>query len=121
MKVHEDLSSFLPLSPSKFYVLLSLAEGDKHGYAILKDVARQTQGQVQFSASTLYGIIQQLETQRLIRESGSRPDPALDDERRRYYCLTDLGRQVAAAEAQRLKDAVSLAEDRKLVPNERTT
>lgn len=116
----QDPAKHLPLAPSKFYVLLSLAAGDKHGYAILKDVKAQTRGKLQIGVSTLYGIIQQLETQQLITESSQRPDAALDDERRRYYRLTRLGRRVATAEAERLKEAVSMAEERRLVEKGQT-
>src|SRR5246127_1173521 len=87
-----------PLTPAMFHVLLALADGEKHGYAILKEVARRTEDKVRLSAGTLYGNLARLESAGLIAESNRRPDLVLDDERRRYYLLTELGRQVAVAE-----------------------
>ena len=101
--------SFVPLTPARFEVLVSLASGDKHGYAILKDVERRSEGAVKFSVSTLYSVLDRLHEDGLIRESSERPDPSLDDERRRYYCLTPLGSEVAAAEAERLARTLSQA------------
>ena len=98
---------FLPLSPGRFHVLVALAGGERHGYGILKEVAGQSAGKVRFSTSTLYSVIDRLEEDGLIEESGDRPDPALDDERRRYYRLTTLGAQVLRAEAERLAPMVS--------------
>lgn len=98
---------FLPLTPGRFHVLVALADGEKHGYGILKEVAQQSEGKVRLSASTLYSVIDRLQEDGLIEESGHRPDPALDDERRRYYRLTDLGVRVVRAEAERLQAMVS--------------
>src|SRR5438034_10786505 len=103
-----DPEDLLPLTPALFHVLLALADGEKHGYAILKEVARRTGGKVRLSAGTLYGIIHRLLGDGLIVESEERPDPALDDERRRYYRLTEFGRKVAVAEAERLEDRKSV-------------
>lgn len=114
-KKKRDPSAYLPLSPSMFHVLLSLADGEKHGYAILKDVSRRTRGKVQFSSSTLYDVIQRLESEGLIAESSLRPKPALDDDRRRYYCLTDFGRKVGMSEAARLEAVVSVARAKKFI------
>lgn len=107
--------SFLPLSPSRFQVLLALAEGHKHGYAILKDVERLAEGKLRLSASTLYSVLDRLEEDGLIEESEERPDPSLDDERRRYYRLTELGARVASGEAERLQGMLVAARARKLL------
>jgi DNA-binding PadR family transcriptional regulator len=104
-----DPSAYLPLSPAEFQVLVALADGEKHGYAIGKEVARRTDGQVQLRAATLYTVIKRLLEDGLIEESATRPDPALDDERRRYYRLGDKGRRVAVAEAERLEATVRQA------------
>jgi len=103
-----------PLTPAMFHVLLSLADGDKHGYAILKDVEEQTSGEVLLSTGTLYGIIKRLLSESLIAEARHRPAEG-DDQRRRYYRLTEAGRQVAAAEAQRMEKLLALARSRKLL------
>jgi DNA-binding PadR family transcriptional regulator len=101
--------SYLPLSAAEFQVLVALADGEKHGYAIGKEVARRTDGQVQLRAATLYTVIKRLLQDGLIDESAARPDPALDDERRRYYRLSERGRKVAEAEAARLELTVRQA------------
>jgi DNA-binding PadR family transcriptional regulator len=99
-------TSYGPLTPAEFQVLVALADGEKHGYAIGKEVARRTEGQVKLRAATLYTVIKRLLADALIEESPSRPDPALDDERRRYFRLTRRGRAVAVAEARRLERTV---------------
>ena len=93
----------LPLSTPVFQVLLSLYESDRHGYAIIRDVEERTNGEVGLSTSTLYGAIQRMMRDGLVERSDERPDPELDDERRRYYRITDFGKQVAKAEAQRIE------------------
>ena len=100
-----------PLTPAMFHVLLALADGEKHGYAILKEVARRTGGKVQLSAGTLYGIIKRLLNDGLIRESGIL---SKDDERRRSYDLTAFGREVARAEAARLEQTLAIAKRKAL-------
>lgn len=95
-------AELLPLTPAVFHILLALADGEKHGYAIMHEVATITNGAMKMGPGTLYGTIKRLLEMGLIRESDERPDPALDDERRRYYRLTPFGEQVAAAESQRL-------------------
>jgi DNA-binding PadR family transcriptional regulator len=102
-----------------FQVLISLADGEKHGYAIIKEVARRTSGEVTLSAATLYTIIRRFEHEGVIAESAERPDPALDDERRRYYRLTPFGRDVARAEAERMETALRMARAKKLIPRTR--
>lgn len=109
-----ETESFLPLTPAMFHILLALADGEKHGYAILKEVSRRTEGKVQLSAGTLYGNLARLESSGMIRESTHRPEIGLDDERRRYYLLTDFGREVAVAEARRMQEALDQAYSKKL-------
>src|SRR5581483_12459886 len=92
-----------PLTTAMFHVLLALAEGEKHGYAILKDVAEQTGGEVRLGAGTLYAIIKRLLIDGLIVEVRNRPAADQDDQRRRYYALTDAGRAAAMAEAARME------------------
>ena len=92
-----------------FQILLALADGEKHGYAILKEVERRTEGKVTLSAGTLYGLIRRFEQDGLIVESDERPDAALDDERRRYYRLSNDGRAVALAEMGRLSSTLDQA------------
>jgi DNA-binding PadR family transcriptional regulator len=98
-----------PLTPAEFQILVALADGEKHGYAIGKEVARRTDRQVMLRAATLYTVIKRLLADALIEESAARPDPALDDERRRYYRLTDRGRTIAVAEAHRLEQTLAQA------------
>jgi DNA-binding PadR family transcriptional regulator len=109
-------TDLLPLTSAMFHVLVALADGEKHGYAILKDVSRRSDGRMSLSAGTLYGVIQRLVSEGLIAESGERPDLALDDERRRYYRLTPFGRDVAVAEAERMSDMLALVRAKKLLP-----
>ena len=103
-----------PLTAAMFNVLLSLADGEKHGYAILKEVEEQTAGEVQLSTGTLYGIIKRLLADGLIAELRSRPMEG-DDQRRRYYRLTDDGRGVAIAEAQRMEKLLARARNKRLI------
>jgi DNA-binding PadR family transcriptional regulator len=105
-----------PLTPAVFYILLALAGGDKHGYQIMKQVKGDSQGQVKMGTGTLYGSLKRMLADRLVEEAGERPDPALDDERRRYYRLTELGRRAFSAELQRYAEIVSLARQRRLLP-----
>jgi DNA-binding PadR family transcriptional regulator len=105
-----------PLTPAVFHVLVALAAGDKHGYAILKDVRRRSERSVTLNVGTLYAVLKRLEHDGLIEESGERPDPALDDERRRYYRITAAGRAVARAEVARLERAVAMARAVHLTP-----
>ena len=110
-----DPEELLPLSAAAFHVLLALAEGERHGYAIIKDVESRTEGRVRMGPGTLYGAIKRMLDEGLIEESDERPDAALDDERRRYYRLTVFGRRVAAAEAERLSGLVAAARARNLL------
>ena len=111
-----DIDALLPLPPATFHILLSLAEGDRHGYGIIQDVEQRTGGELRLSAGTLYRSIQRLLEQGLIVESTRRPAPAEDDERRRYYRLTAFGTAVARAETRRLADLVRMARARGLTP-----
>ena len=110
-----DIQGLLPLTPPMLHLLLALADGDKHGYAILKEVARRTRGKVRLGPSTLYGLIKRASGDGLIAEADERPDPALDDERRRYYRLTTRGRRLAVADIERLESLVDLALEKKLL------
>src|SRR6202041_3144250 len=113
-----DVDSHLPVTPAMFQILLALADGEKHGYAILKEVARRTADKVRLSAGTLYGNLARLESAGLIAESARRPELVLDDERRRYYLLTEFGRAVAVAEAERMEEALVQARAKKLFRKE---
>jgi DNA-binding PadR family transcriptional regulator len=108
--VDRDPNAFLPLTPALFHVLLSLADAQKHGYAILKEVEQRTGGSVCLSTGTLYGIIKRLLADGMIRDSA-----AGSDDRRRAYRLTAFGRKVALAEAERLRDLVVSAQSKKLL------
>jgi DNA-binding PadR family transcriptional regulator len=111
--------TFLPLTSPMLHTLVALADGDKHGYAILKEIERRTEGAVRLSAGTLYALLSRATADGLIVETDERPDFALDDERRRYYRLTPLGRRVAVAEIERLESIVEMARQKKLVPRPR--
>ncbi len=105
----------LPLTPASFHILLALADGDLHGYAIMQAVDQLTEGQMKLVPGTLYRSIKKLLDQGLISEVDERPDPALDDERRRYYRLTEFGQRVAAAEVRRLAHLVNMKQAKKLI------
>jgi DNA-binding PadR family transcriptional regulator len=114
-----DLGSFLPLPKDTFHILVSLADRERHGYSVMQDVADRTDGALRLSPSTLYASIKRLLTRGLIEELDERPDPRHDDERRRYYRLTRLGRQVAMAEARRLERLLADARATGLLPGRR--
>lgn len=98
----EEADLLVPLQPAVFQMLVALADQDRHGYAIMQDVAARTNGRMKLSPGTLYGAIKRMLESGLIVELDERPDPEDDDERRRYYRLTRFGREVAMAEADRL-------------------
>ena len=100
--------SFLPLKPQWFHILLSLAAGEQHGYAIMQEVLNRTSGKVRLWPATLYGSLKRLIEADLIQESAERPAPEFDDARRRYYRLTPLGRAVLDAECDRLQELVHM-------------
>src|SRR5215831_10000638 len=106
----------LPLTPPVFHILLALSDGERHGYGIMREVAAHTNGGLQLGPGTLYGCLKRMLGARLVEESDERPDPALDDERRRYYRITDFGARTVRAEAQRLATAVTAARARRLLP-----
>lgn len=109
--------SHLPLTPTVFHILLALADEDRHGYGIIQEVKLRTQDRVHLMAGTLYGAIKRLLLQGLITETDERPDPELDDERRRYYRLSDFGQRVLTAEVARLEEQVRQAHGKQLMPN----
>jgi DNA-binding PadR family transcriptional regulator len=109
MNEKESIDALLPLPPASFHILLTLADEDRHGYAIIQDIARRTNGEIRLSAGTLYRSIQRMQEQGLIVETKSRPAPEEDDERRRYYRITALGKAVAQAEVRRLQSLVKMA------------
>src|SRR5215813_5592519 len=109
-------SDLRSMSPAFFHILISLGAGDRHGYAIKREVAARTEGKLKLGPGVLYGAINKMLELGLIEEAEDRPDPHLDDERRRYYRITPYGRKVAQAEAARMRDLVQLAEARFGVP-----
>ena len=104
-----EVASLLPLPPATFHILVSLADGDRHGYAILQEVEERTGGEVSLSAATLYRTIHRMLEQGLLVEARERPAAELDDERRRYYRITPFGVAVARAQTRRLGHLVRLA------------
>jgi DNA-binding PadR family transcriptional regulator len=106
----------LPLSTASFYILVALADVDRHGYAILSDIAERTAGKMKLNPGTLYTTIKRLLADGLILELDERPDPEDDDERRRYYRITALGRKLVRAEAARFEELVAIASSAGLSP-----
>jgi DNA-binding PadR family transcriptional regulator len=113
---NEDIDAMLPLPPATFHILMALADEDRHGYAVIQDIAARTDGELKMSAGTLYRSIQRMLEQGLLIEPRQRPAPELDDERRRYYRITPLGRSVAEAESRRMAQLVRMARDRGFAP-----
>lgn len=111
-----EVHALLPLPPATFHILIALAEGERHGYAIIQDIAARTDGEVKLGAGTLYRSVQRMLEQGLLQESRRRPAPEEDDERRRYYLLTEFGTAVARAETRRLTQMVKLARASGFVP-----
>jgi DNA-binding PadR family transcriptional regulator len=105
----------VPLPVSEFQILLALADEERHGYAIMREVAERTNGDVQIGPGTLYGSVKRMLAAGLIEESDERPDSDLDDERRRYYRITALGRKTAVAEARRMERLVGIARAKRLL------
>jgi DNA-binding PadR family transcriptional regulator len=114
-----NLKELLPLTPAMFEILVALADSERHGYAIMQEVEHRTEGRTRIGPGTLYRSIQRLMEEGLITESDERPASEMDDERRRYYRMTDLGYRVAVAEARRLAELVSMAQEKKLLPKTR--
>jgi DNA-binding PadR family transcriptional regulator len=100
---------FLPLPPAALHILVALMSGEKHGYALMRDVEALSDGVVRVGPGTLYGSIKRMLADGLVEETDERPDPELDDQRRRYYRLTGLGEQVCQAELRRLRSLVRRA------------
>ena len=113
--VAPEIDNLLPLTPAVSHILLALADQERHGYAIMQEVIAMTQGRMRMGPGTLYGSIKRMLKANLIIESDERPVPELDDERRRYYRLTDFGRQVLIAEAQRLSTLVGVAQTKRVL------
>src|SRR5689334_15456395 len=114
-RTDKDTAALLPLTPVVFEILLALASGEQHGYAIMRDVSERTDGRIDLHAGTLYRALGRLLDAGLIEELDERPAPDVDDERRRYYRLTTRGSAVARAEAERLEAQVSAARERRLL------
>ena len=117
MLMKTNKTTLTPLTPAVFYILFALANGEKHGYEIMKQVKQDSQGQVKMGSGTLYGSIKRMLADRLVEEAGERPDPTHDNERRRYYRLTELGRRAFLIELQRYHEIVSTANQRRLFPD----
>ena len=115
-RADDSPESYLPLPRDTFHILVSLADRDRHGYSVMLDVADRTDGALRLSPSSLYASIKRLLGQGLIEELDERPDPRNDDQRRRYYRLSRLGRRVATAEALRLQRLLSDARATGLLP-----
>ena len=114
-KTRLDPEAMLPLTPLSFHILLALADDDRHGYGIIKEVRERTNGEMNPGAGTLYAAVQRMLDDGVITETSDRPATG-DDERRRYYRLSAFGRQVARAEALRLARVIRIASDKKLIP-----
>ena len=108
--------ALLPLTPAVFHILLALADGEKHGYAIMQEVGARTEGAMRLGPGTLYGSIQRMLKDGLIVEAQERADPAHGEERRRYYRLTSFGQQVVQAEARRLEQLIRIAQSKQVLP-----
>jgi len=114
--VTTEAESLLPLPAATFHILVALADEDRHGYAVIKDVEARTGGALKLSPGTLYRSVERMVEQGLIRETSSRPARDMDDERRRYYRITPFGREVVMAEARRLAQMLALARAKGLAP-----
>ena len=109
-------SDKIALTPAMFQVLLALGDGEKHGYAVLKDVEQQTSGDVKLSTGTLYAIMKRMLAEGIIEECRNRPPAEEDDQRRRYYRLTPQGRDVTVGEASRMEKLIRTAREKRLLP-----
>jgi DNA-binding PadR family transcriptional regulator len=114
--VKTEAESLLPLPPATFHILVALADDDRHGYAVIKDIEARTGGRLKLSAGTLYRSVDRMVQQGLIREISSPLARNMDDERRRYYRITPFGREVAMAEGRRLAQMLDLARAKGLAP-----
>jgi DNA-binding PadR family transcriptional regulator len=109
-KLKSFVQDQIPLSPAVFHILLALSDQERHGYDIMQEVKAFTNHQVEMGPGTLYGTIKRMLKAGMIEESDERPDPEIDDERRRYYKLTDLGCAVLYAETRRLSTLLEIAQ-----------
>jgi DNA-binding PadR family transcriptional regulator len=114
-----ELEGYLPLTPAVLDIMVALGDDELHGYAIMREVKRRTGGKRRIAPGTLYRSLRQMEERGWVVESEERPDPNLDDERRRYYRLSDLGRRVALAELERLEGLVDAARSKGFAPSGR--
>jgi DNA-binding PadR family transcriptional regulator len=105
----QDPNGALPLPPAHLHILMALADGEKHGYAVMREVERMTDGEVSMGPGTLYGAIKRMVGAGLVEEIDERPDPDMDDERRRYYRVTGFGARVLSAETERLARLIKAA------------
>jgi DNA-binding PadR family transcriptional regulator len=115
VKTENEPGEMPPLTPAVFHVLLALTDGERHGYAIMQEVAESTGGRIKMGPGTLYGTIKRLLEVRMIEESDRRPDPEMDDERRRYYRLSGVGRRAVRAEALRYAEMAEVARRKRLI------
>lgn len=109
-KQTQNPEAMLPLTPAVFHILLALADGEKHGYGIMKEIGQRTEGSMRMGPGTLYGSLGRMLDSGLVEMSDERPDAELDDERRRYYRLTTFGLRVAEAETRRLSQLLRVAQ-----------
>ena len=116
---HPDPSDLLPLPVAQIHILLALAAGEKHGYAIMSEVELLTEGSVKMGPGTLYGAVKRMLKARLVEETDERPDPELDDERRRYYRITGFGARVLDSEVARMEQLTRAARTRRTVARRR--
>jgi DNA-binding PadR family transcriptional regulator len=120
-KREQPVEEYLPLTPAMFHIMLALADRERHGYHIMQEVEERTEGRVRLGPGTLYGSIKRMLAAGWIEETEERPDRDMDDERRRYYRLTDLGYRIATAEAERLERLVKSARVKKLLSKTQVT
>ena len=113
-ETEKEPQDLLPLPPAQLHILLALVDGEKHGYAVMSEVEQMTDGEVSMGPGTLYGAIKRMLNAGLIEESDDRPDPELDDQRRRYYRTTGFGARVLDAELSRLVQLIRAAEAKKV-------
>ena len=112
-----EVAALLPLKPQDYHILFVLLDDERHGYGMVKEIERQTDGRVRLEAGNLYRSVRRMIREGLIAETDRRPAPESDDERRRYYRITDMGKAVVAAETDRMRDLVAAAEARLATPN----
>ena len=116
-----DLEMLLPLTPAVFHILLALLDCDRHGYGIMQEVSLCSEGKLRLGPGTLYRSIKQMLSEGLIVELDERPDPSLDDQRRRYYHITESGKRVLKAESERLEHLLKVARSKQLLLNPEAT